>query len=73
MEMLKITCPGCKEGIMHSQMVNHMKTCEGIAKLKANGGRKFDTASADDDNKAEEIAMANEARRITLAKKFSAN
>jgi len=37
MDMLKINCPGCKNGFIYSQLCKHMEECDGCKTIKKEG------------------------------------
>jgi hypothetical protein len=41
MDMLKLNCPGCKNGFIYSQLYKHIEECEGCITIKKEG-RKAD-------------------------------
>ena len=36
-ELLRLVCPGCNEEFMYRQMFEHLPSCEGAQKIKAEG------------------------------------
>ena len=67
MELLKIVCPGCKEGFMYTQIVDHIEKCDEALKLK---NRERPTGGGNKEEQKAAIAEAQYQRRQTQMNKF---